>query len=98
MMTPVKDYYAILGIPRDASQSEIERHYHALAKKWHPDLNRDPDATQRMQALNEAYAVLSDPLLRARYDAIHGTPNWTVAPGPFGISSVTLRNVSSLFG
>ena len=65
----MKDYYAILGVPRNASQEEIKRAYRELAKKYHPDKNRgDPEAEERFKEINEAYAVLSDPKKRAEYD------------------------------
>ena len=65
----MKDYYAILGVPKDATQEEIKRAYRELAKKYHPDKNRgDPKAEERFKEINEAYAVLSDPKKRAEYD------------------------------
>jgi len=65
----MKDYYAILGVSRDASQEEIKKAYRKLALKYHPDKNPDdPSAEERFKEINEAYAVLSDPEQRARYD------------------------------
>ena len=63
------DYYKILGIKRDATQEEIKKAYRRLAKKYHPDLNKDdPQAKSRFQEINEANEVLSDPEKRRRYD------------------------------
>ncbi|WP_287417305.1 DnaJ domain-containing protein, partial [Oceanithermus sp.] len=65
----MKDYYAVLGVSRDASQEEIKKAYRKLALKYHPDKNPgDPSAEERFKEINEAYAVLSDPEQRARYD------------------------------
>ncbi len=65
----MKDYYAILGVSKSASQEEIKKAYRKLALKYHPDKNPDdPDAEERFKEINEAYAVLSDPEQRARYD------------------------------
>ncbi len=65
----MKDYYAILGVEKTASQDEIKRAYRELAKKYHPDKNPgDPEAEERFKEINEAYAVLSDPDKRAEYD------------------------------
>lgn len=63
-----KDYYAILGIGRQSSHEEIRAAYRLLSKKWHPDLNPGKDVTQKMQDINEAYAILKDSVKKARYD------------------------------
>lgn len=63
-----KDYYAILEIGRQSSSEEIRAAYRLLSKKWHPDLNPGKDVTQKMQDINEAYAILKDPVKKARYD------------------------------
>lgn len=63
------DYYAVLGVARDATADQVKKAYRQLARKFHPDVNRTPEAAQRMSEVNEAYAVLSDPERRADYDA-----------------------------
>ncbi|MFE4209489.1 DnaJ C-terminal domain-containing protein [Streptomyces goshikiensis] len=63
-----RDYYEVLGVSRSASQDEIQQAYRKLARKHHPDVNKDPGAEERFKDLNEAYSVLSDPKTRARYD------------------------------
>src|ERR1700752_924813 len=65
-----KDYYDVLGVPRDADQDAIRSAYRKLARKYHPDLNSDEDAEQRFKELGEAYEVLSDPGKRERYDRL----------------------------
>jgi len=64
-----RDAYEILGVARDADPSEIQRAYRRLARKLHPDVNKNPEAEDRFKELSEAYDVLSDPDLRKRYDA-----------------------------
>ena len=64
-----RDFYEILGVPRNASQDEIQRAYRQLARTYHPDVNSDPAAEERFKDISEAYDVLSDPQTRRRYDA-----------------------------
>ncbi|WUJ70065.1 DnaJ domain-containing protein [Kribbella soli] len=66
---PSPDFYATLGVSRDASADEIQKSYRRLARKYHPDVNKDPDAEERFKQVSEAYDVLSDPQQRKRYDA-----------------------------
>jgi curved DNA-binding protein len=64
-----RDAYQVLGVSRDADQSEIQRAYRRLARTLHPDVNKDPGAEDGFKELAEAYDVLSDPDQRKRYDA-----------------------------
>jgi curved DNA-binding protein len=68
-MAESQDFYQILGVPRDASQEDIQRAYRKLARNYHPDVNHDPGAEDRFKEVSEAYDVLSDPETRRRYDA-----------------------------
>lgn len=65
-----KDYYKTLGVARDATADDIKKAFRKLARKYHPDISKEPDAEQRMKEVNEANAVLSDPEKRAAYDQI----------------------------
>ena len=63
-----KNYYDILGVDKSASADEIKSAYRKLAKKYHPDLNKEPDAANKFKEINEAYEVLSDATKKANYD------------------------------
>jgi curved DNA-binding protein len=90
--TTTTDYYQVLGVDRSAGQDEIQRAYRRLARRFHPDINKEPGAEDRFKDINEAYEVLSDPKKRARYDR-YGA-QWRQVPedhdgpmpgaGPFG--------------
>ena len=68
-MAGQRDYYEILGVDKDASQKEIKKAYRKLAKKYHPDMNKDdPDTSEKFKEISEAYEILSDPDKRKRYD------------------------------
>jgi curved DNA-binding protein len=81
-----KDYYKIMGLPRDASQDDIKRAYRKLARKYHPDVSKEHHAEERFKEVGEAYEVLKDPEKRAAYDHLganfkagqefHPPPNW----------------------
>ena len=62
------DYYAVLGVSREATEAELKRAFRKLAQQWHPDVNKDAAAHERFKEINEAYQVLSDPQRRQAYD------------------------------
>ena len=63
-----KDYYAILGVPRDAGADDVKKAYRKMALKFHPDKNKASDAEERFKEIAEAYEVLSDKKKREIYD------------------------------
>lgn len=63
-----RDYYEILGVSRNADKEEIKHAYRRLARKYHPDVNKEDGAEERFKEINRAYEVLSEPETRARYD------------------------------
>ncbi len=74
-----KDYYAILGVPKNAAEKDIKSTYRKLARKWHPDANpKNPhEAEEKFKEISEAYEVLGDPEKRKKYDVLG--PNWQQA-------------------
>jgi len=85
-MSARRDYYDVLGVPRDCDPEEIKRAFRRLARQYHPDVNKSPDAESRFKEINEAYEVLSDTQKRAAYDRFgHAAVDGTAAgPGPYG--------------
>jgi molecular chaperone DnaJ len=78
------DHYETLGVSRDASQEDVKRAYRQLARRYHPDANReDPEAEERFKAITRAYEVLSDPEKRRRYD-MFGDERAAAGFGGFG--------------
>lgn len=87
---PERDYYEVLGVPPNATDEQIRRRFRELARQYHPDVNRSPDAEQRFKEITEAYRVLTSPSLRADYDLMRrsaqqartGTGSTTTTPPP----------------
>jgi curved DNA-binding protein len=69
-----RDYYQTMGVARDAKADDIRRAYRKLARKYHPDVSKEPDAEARFKEVGEAYEVLKDPEKRAAYDQLGA--NW----------------------
>lgn len=96
-----KDFYAILGVPKDADEAAIKKAYRKLARKHHPDRNAgDTAAEQRFKDVGEAHAVLSDPKQRQEYDAIrsmaHGGARFRAGAG--GPGGGGFEDIFSAFG
>ena len=80
-----KDYYEVLGVSKDASDADIKSAFRKLAKKYHPDICKEPDAEEKFKEVQEAYAVLSDPTKRKQYDQFgHAAFDNNGGGSPFG--------------
>lgn len=80
-----RDYYEVLGLQKGASADEIKKAYRQLAKKYHPDINKEPGAEEKFKEINEAYDTLSDDQKKARYDQFgHEDPTQGFGGGGFG--------------
>lgn len=99
-----KDYYKIMGVSRNVTQEELKKAYRKLAREFHPDVSKAPNAEQRFKEINEAYEVLKDPEKRAAYDRLGNNwrmgeqfrppPDWDVG---FEFSSGTDAGFSDFF-
>ncbi|MBI3034149.1 molecular chaperone DnaJ [Candidatus Woesearchaeota archaeon] len=94
-----KDYYEILGVSRNATREEIRKAYKTLAKKYHPDLNKSPEATEKFKEINEAASVLGDEKKREMYER-HGTTaeGFNAGEGGFGFTDFTGADFGFEFG
>jgi len=93
------DYYAVLGVRRDAGQDEIKRAYRRLARELHPDINPDPETQERFKEITQAYEVLSDADKRQMYD-MGGDPfaRADAGAGPFGAGFPFSDIMDAFFG
>ena len=86
MAVAFRDYYEVLGVPRDASEEDIRRAYRKLARQYHPDVNKEAGAEDRFKEVSEAYEVLRDTEKRERYDRLGA--NWKAGDDVSGASRV----------
>ncbi|MFZ5950663.1 MAG: DnaJ domain-containing protein, partial [Candidatus Rifleibacteriota bacterium] len=63
-----RDYYEVLGVPKNAEEAELKKAFRNLARQYHPDVNKNEDAVEKFKEINEAYQILSDPQKRSAYD------------------------------
>jgi len=99
-MAEKRDYYEVLGIPKDADDAAIKKAYRALAKKYHPDTNPgDAAAAEKFKEASEAYSVLSDPDKRRQYDQFGSAAfDGNGGPGGFGGFDFSGADMGDIFG
>ena len=98
-MNNKRDYYEILGVSKNASDEDIKRAFRVLAKKYHPDVNKEPGAAEKFKEIGEAYSVLSDKQKRSQYDQFGHAAFENAGGAGFNYSDINLDDIlSSLFG
>ncbi len=94
-----RDYYEVLGVSKTASDAEIKSAFRKLAKKYHPDVSKEPDAAEKFKEAQEAYAVLSDPDKRKQYDQFGHAAFSNNGAGGYDFSGFDFSDIfSDLFG
>lgn len=98
-MSTKRDYYEILGLSKNASENDIKKAYRTLAKKFHPDVNKEAGAAGKFKEVSEAYEVLSDPQKKATYDQFgHSGMDASGYGGFSGFSGAGFEDLSDIFG
>src|SRR5882724_1949319 len=102
-----KDYYAVMGVDRKASAEDIKQAYRKLARKYHPDVSKEPGAEEKFKEVGEAYETLKDPEKRAAYDSLGSSyrpgqdfrppPDWFDRFGGSGREDLRDVDLSDLF-
>lgn len=95
-MADKRDYYEVLGLSKGASEDDIKKAYRKLAKQYHPDINKAPDAETKFKEINEAYSVLSDPEKRSTYDQF-GFAGMDGMGGGAGFNGFNMDDLGDIF-
>jgi molecular chaperone DnaJ len=97
-MAEKRDYYQVLGVPRTANADELKKAYRRLARQYHPDVNKSPEAEEQFKEINEAYEVLSDDQKRAAYDRFgHAGVQGTTGTGYSGFGGFGFEDIFEEF-
>ena len=92
-----RDYYEVLGVDKNASEADIKSAFRKLAKKYHPDVSKEENAAEKFKEAQEAYAVLSDPEKRKKYDQFGHSAFNTNGGGFSGFEGFDFGNMSDIF-
>ena len=98
-MNSTMDYYEILGVDRNATKDDLKKAFRTLARKYHPDVNKAPDAAEKFKEIGKAYETLSDDNKRQIYDRYgeEGLSNAGFNPHSFSMDDIALSDIFSSF-
>jgi molecular chaperone DnaJ len=96
-MATKRDYYEVLGVSRNANKEDLKKAYRRLARQYHPDVNKEADASERFKEINEAYEALTDDNMRARYDRFGHAGVENGGAGFSGFEGAGFGNVADIF-
>lgn len=94
----MENHYETLGVKPDATEAEIKTAFRKLARRWHPDVCKEPQAEEQFKKINRAYLILSDPSMRVRYDIALRPKSQDLPQSSTAIVEAVFSDLDEIFG